>query len=173
MQGREVQFGALDPGLLSDPLAFLSAEHARQRALLGHLERLAGDRTGSRIAIARALAAWLACELPLHLRDEEDSLYPRLGGAARAATRGLVEENRVTAALRSELRADLAEIAAGHRASERFAAAAQEFVTGYRRHLAIEELKVMPRAGRDLSSTDRAVIAREMMARRCRGGHHA
>jgi hemerythrin-like domain-containing protein len=166
MQGRDAQFGALDPGLLADPLAFLSAEHARQRVLLGHLERLAGNRTGSRIAIARALAAWLACELPLHLRDEEESLYPRLGGTARSATQSLVAENRATAALRAALRADLAHVAAGHRPSDRFAVAAQDFVAAYRRHLAIEELEVMPRAGDRLSSTDRASITHEMMARR-------
>jgi hemerythrin-like domain-containing protein len=165
MEGREAQFGTLDPGLLADPLAFLAAEHARQRALLGHLERLAGNRTGSRVAIARALAAWLACELPLHLRDEEESLYPRIG-AACAALPVLSEENRMTTALRAELRADLAQIAAGHRPSGRFAAAAADFVAGYRRHLALEEREVMPAAGRALSSRDREVIHREMVARR-------
>jgi len=166
MQGREALFGALDPGLLADPLAFLAAEHARQRALLGHLERLAGNRTGSRIAIARALAAWLACELPLHLRDEEESLYPRLEGSARSATRALMEENQATAALRSELRVDLAQIATGHRPSELFAAAVRDFVAGYRRHLAVEEQEVMPAAGRRLSGADRAAMAHEMAARR-------
>lgn len=166
MEGREAQFGTLDPGLLADPLAFLAAEHARQRALLGHLERLAGNRTGSRVPIARALAAWLACELPLHLRDEEESLYPRIGTAACSALPILSEENRMTTALRAELRADLAQIAAGHRSSERFAASVSDFVAGYRRHLALEELEVMPTAGRTLSSRDREVIRREMVARR-------
>lgn len=166
MEGREAQFGTLDPGLLADPLAFLAAEHARQRALLGHLERLAGNRTGSRVAIARALAAWLACELPLHLRDEEESLYPRIGADLCTVLPVLSEENRMTTALRAELRADLAQIAAGHRPSSHFAAAAAAFVAGYRRHLALEEREVMPAAGRALSSRDREVIHREMVARR-------
>jgi hemerythrin-like domain-containing protein len=166
MEGREAQFGTLDPGLLADPLAFLAAEHARQRALLGHLERLAGNRTGSRVAIARGLAAWLACELPLHLRDEEDSLYPRIGSDLCAVLPTLREENQMTAALRGELRADLAQIAAGHRPSDRFAAAVAEFVAGYRRHLALEEREVMPTADRTLSRLDREVIHREMVARR-------
>lgn len=169
MEGREAQFGELDPGLLADPLAFLAAEHARQRALLAHLERLAGNRTGSRIAIARALAAWLACELPLHLRDEEESLYPRLEGRARSVTRRLAEENRATAALRSALRVDLAHIAMGHRPSDLFAAAARDFVARYRRHLAVEENDVMPAAGRRLGRADRVMIAREMAARRGAG----
>lgn len=166
MEGGEAEFGRVDPGLLADPLAFLAAEHARQRALLGHLARLAGNRTGSRIAIARALAAWLACELPLHLKDEEESLYPRIEGSVISATRGLVEESRATAALRSALRSDLAHIAAGHRPSDRFAAAALDFGAWYRRHLAVEELLLMPTATRILGSADRAGIAREMAARR-------
>jgi hemerythrin-like domain-containing protein len=166
MDGREAQFGPLDPGLLADPLAFLSAEHARQRALLGHLERLAGNRTGSRIAIARALAAWLACELPLHLRDEEESLYPRIASNATAATRSLMEENHAMAALRSAVRLDLAQIATGHRPSGGFAADALEFVALYRRHLDLEEHLVMPIATRLLGTADRAGMAREMVARR-------
>lgn len=172
MPHRAAQVGGLDPGLLADPLAFLAAEHARQRALLGHLERLAGDRAGPRMAIARALAAWLACELPLHLRDEEDSLYPRLGAAA-AATRDLIAQNRDSSSLRSRLRADLGLIAAGHRPPEGFAAAVRDFVAAYRRHLATEEHEVMPAAARTLDGHDRAVIAREMLARRSPGGTHA
>jgi hemerythrin-like domain-containing protein len=166
MEGGEAQIGGLDPALLADPLAFLAAEHARQRALLGHLERLASHRTGSRVAIARALAAWFACELPLHLRDEEESLYPRIAGSEITAMQTLVEENRATAALRTALRADLAHIAAGHRPSDRFAHAALEFVAFYRRHLAVEELQVMPAATSRLGSTDRAGVAREMAERR-------
>jgi hemerythrin-like domain-containing protein len=172
MPGRSAQVGGLDPGLLADPLAFLAAEHARQRVLLGHLERLAGDRAGPRTAIARALAAWLASDLPLHLRDEEESLYPRLG-SAEAATRGLVAGNRDSSALRARLRADLSHIAAGQRPSEGFAAAVRDFVAGYRRHLAVEENEVMPAAGRNLNGHDRAVIAREMLARRSLGETHA
>jgi hemerythrin-like domain-containing protein len=166
MEGGEAQFGGLDPGLLADPLAFLAAEHGRQRALLGHLDRLANNRTGSRVAIARALVAWLACELPLHLRDEEESLYPRIGGAALPVVRILSEENRESATLRRDLRSDLAMIATGHRPSARFTAAAQDFIARYRRHLAIEEDEIMPTARRCLSSTACGLITREMAARR-------
>jgi hemerythrin-like domain-containing protein len=166
MEGREVRFGLLDPGLLADPLAFLSAEHARQRVLLAHLERLARKRTGSRLAIARALADWLAHDLPLHLRDEEESLYPRLTATLGPVVHTLGEENRMAATRRAELRAELALIAAGHRPSERFTAAALEFVAGYRRHLAVEDTDVMPTARRSLSTTACELIMREMTARR-------
>lgn len=174
MEGREARFGTLDPGLLADPLGFLSAEHARQRALLGHLERLARNRPGpARVAMAGALAAWLGIELPLHLRDEEESLYPRLASAAGPVIRSLTEANRAAAALRAELRAELAVIAGGHRPSDRFAPAALDFVAGYRRHLAVEELEVMPAARRSLGSIACEVITREMAARRGQGDRHA
>jgi hemerythrin-like domain-containing protein len=170
MEGGEARFGGLDTALIADPLAFLAAEHARQRALLGHLERLASNRTGSRVAIARALAAWFARELPLHLRDEEESLYPRIAGSGTPAMQALLEGNRATAALRETLQADLAHIAAGHRPSDRFAASALEFVARYRRHLAVEDVQVMPTATRMLDSGERAGIAREMAERRGRSG---
>jgi hemerythrin-like domain-containing protein len=167
MEGGEARFGELDPGLLTDPLEFLSAEHARQRALLGHLERLARNPTGpAPAAIARALAAWLACELPLHLRDEEESLYPRLPAAAGAVIRTLTEENRAAAALRAALRAELAPIATGRRPSHHFAAAALAFVALYRRHLAVEDDEVMPAARRSLDGVVCQAITREMAARR-------
>ena len=163
MEGREARFGRLDPGLLADPLDFLSAEHARQRALLGHLERLARKPSGAaQVAMARALAAWLACELPMHLRDEEESLYPRLGSSAGPVIRTLTEENRAAAALRAELSL----IATGQRPSDRFTPAALDFVAGYRRHLAVEDVEVMPAARRSLSSIACKVITREMAARR-------
>ena len=45
MDAVEAEVGGLGSDLLADPCAFLAAEHGRQRALLGHLERLA-RRTG-------------------------------------------------------------------------------------------------------------------------------
>jgi hemerythrin-like domain-containing protein len=167
MEGAEASFGGLDPGLLADPLDFLSAEHARQRALLGHLERLARNPMGpAPAAIARALAAWLACELPLHLRDEEESLYPRLAAVAGPLIRDLTEENRAAAALRTALRAELALIATGRRPSHRFAADALDFAALYRRHLAVEDDAVMPAARRSLDAMICRAITREMAARR-------
>jgi hemerythrin-like domain-containing protein len=171
--GHQAQFGTLDPGLVTDPLAYLAAEHARQRALLGHLERLAGERTRPRIPMARALGAWFACELPLHLRDEEESIYPRLQEGARDLTLSLVAENLAMAELRDGIRAALAAIASGGRAPEGFAAAALEFVARYRRHLAVEERNVMPWAASSLDGAERARIVQEMMARRGHGESHA
>ncbi|PWS35875.1 hypothetical protein DFH01_20110 [Falsiroseomonas bella] len=163
----EAEFGGLGPDLLADPVAFLLAEHGRQRALLGHLERLARRTQGSaRPAIARALVAWLACELPLHLRDEADSLLPRMAAAAPALMVRLQAEDLALRALRRKLRDALAPIAAGHAPPKDFAATVLAFAQLYRRRLATEEAEVLPTARRVLDDAACDAIAAEMRQRR-------
>ncbi|WP_137180670.1 hemerythrin domain-containing protein [Roseomonas sp. AR75] len=170
----EAWIGALDEALLRDPLVFLSAEHARQRVLLGHLERLARQPGGpAQGPIARALAAWFACELPLHAADEEDSVYPRLGAEAARRYRALAGCAATAPDVRAGLRAALAAIATGHAPAAGFAEAALAFAAAYRRHLTIEEEEIMPLARRRLRGAERSAIAREMAARRHRGATHA
>jgi len=167
MEGPEAQFGEVDAGLLSDPLGFLAAEHARQRALLGHLERLARNPSGpAHVAMARALAAWLACELPMHLRDEAESLYPRLAPGAAPVLRSLEAATEAIEPARALLRAELARISTGHRPGPGFAEAALGFAADYRRRLALEEAELMPAAQHTLSGSACLAIAREMTARR-------
>ncbi|MBP0464279.1 hemerythrin domain-containing protein [Roseomonas sp. PWR1] len=174
MGGPGALFGSLDPALLADPLGFLSAEHARQRALLGHLERFARKpgRRG-RVAMARALAAWLAHDLPLHLRDEEESLFPRLPAVIAPLVDTLAADGRVAARQCAMLQADLLAIARGHPAPARFLPAALDFAAAYRRHLALEEAELLPAARRILNTTERDAIAGEMAARRDQGGTDA
>ncbi|WP_198374601.1 hemerythrin domain-containing protein [Neoroseomonas rubea] len=174
MGGPDALFGSLDPALLADPLGFLSAEHARQRALLGHLERFARNpaRPG-RVAMARALAAWLAKDLPLHLRDEEESLFPRLPDGIAALVGTLAAEGRAAARQCAMLQADLLAIARGQPVPARFLPAALHFAAAYRRHLAVEEADLLPAARRSLNTTERDAIAREMAARRDQGETYA
>lgn len=167
MEGREARFGAVSLALLADPLAFLQAEHARQRALLGHLERLARHAAGaSNGAIARALAAWFACELPLHFADEEESILPRLPDAARAAFLPIAAQRAALRPAGIGLRGALARIAGGHGAPAGFSEAALAFVADYRRLIELEEAELFPSARRSLSGRACAAIAREMAARR-------
>ena len=167
METSEARFGALNPDRFPDPLAFLQAEHARQRALLGHLDRLARNPGGpAHGAMARALAAWIACELPLHLRDETDSLAPRLPDSARPLLDAVATQRAVMEPLRLSLRADLAHIAAGHAPSPGFRDAALRFAADYRGLLAIEDDELLPTARRGLAGSTLATIVREMAARR-------
>jgi hemerythrin-like domain-containing protein len=167
MDGGEARFGLLDPALLADPVVFLRAEHARQRALLAHLERVARHDEGpTRGALARALAAWLACEMPLHLRDERESLFPRLPEAEAPFLADISAEAARLDAARVLLRADLARISMGHRPAPGFAERALDFVAAYRRHLAREDAELLPAAERSLSAGACTAIAIEMAARR-------
>ncbi len=167
MQGRSVVVGLLSEELLADPLAFLLAEHARQRVLIAHLERLARHRAGrADTALSRALAAWFACELPLHLADEEASLYPRLGARAVPVLAALAEQDAVNPARRARLRAALAANTIGHGAASGWEWCALDFATDYRRRIAFEERLLFPMARAVLDPPQCAAIAREMVARR-------
>lgn len=168
---RGVMFGRLGHELLSDPLAFLSAEHARQSVLLGHLERLARrpDQPGGR-ALAAALAEWLAEDLPRHLADEEASLHSRLlPHDAEGVLRRLGAEHEQERDQAKALLPGLDAIAAHLPPPPGFAGLALRFVAEFRAHLSLEEAEVQPLARRVLGAEALAAIAAEMAARRRTG----
>ncbi len=159
----------LQPELLADPLAFLSAEHARQTVLLRHLERVAkAPLSRATRVLALALLGWLTVELPLHIADEEMSLHPRLSAVD---TDGLLPSLRQHHQREQQLMP--AVLAGLLRAAERqapaaaFADAALAFVASHQRHLALEEALIMPLAQRSLGRETLAVVASEMAFRRC------
>jgi len=165
---RVAEFGRLGRELLSDPIAFLSAEHVRQGALLGHLERLARhpDGRGSR-ALAQALAEWLAVDLPRHFADEEASLHARLqpfdeGGLLRRLCAGHAARVAEMPPLIAALRA----IAAHEPPGPDFPARALRFAAAIRARLALEEAELAPLARRVLAPEALAEITAELAARR-------
>jgi hemerythrin-like domain-containing protein len=167
MDAAEAEVGGLGSDLLADPCAFLLAEHGRQRALLGHLERLARHaHRPARRAIARALVAWLACELPLHLTDEAESLNPRLLPAAPALMVRLAAEGLALHELRQKVRDGLAPVTVGQAPADGFAATALAFVQLYRQRLGAEEAEVLPVARRVLDAAACHAITAEMRQRR-------
>jgi hemerythrin-like domain-containing protein len=158
----------IQAALLADPIAFLWAEHARQRVLLGHLERIARAPAarGAR-ALAAALLQWLRHELPTHLADEEQSLYPRL---APHDSRGVLarlsaehERDRYSA---RDVVQSLASLAEGAAPGAGFTQVALRFAADHRRHLAWEEAEVTPLARRALDEDATAALAEEMLHRR-------
>ncbi len=160
----------LQAALLDDPLDFLSAEHARQTVLLGHLERVARDPQGRTAReLAAALLRWVTEELPLHVADEERSLYPRL---ARFDTEGMLarlcEDHRRDHALAALVGAGLRRLSAGRAPGPGFAGEALKFVANHRAHLALEEARLAPLARRGLMPEEVAALAAEMSARRRR-----
>jgi hemerythrin-like domain-containing protein len=158
----------IQAALLDDPVAFLAAEHARQTVLLGHLERVVRDpQARAAKELAAALLRWLTHELPVHIADEERSLYPRL---AAFDTTGVLDrlqdDHRRDQRLVSEVAAGLRRAAEGRVPGPRFAAAALEFAANHRAHLALEESAVTPLARHRLAPDAVASLAAEMAARR-------
>ncbi len=158
----------LQAALLDDPLAFLSAEHARQTVLLGHLERVARAplARASRV-LAVMLLGWLTVELPMHVADEEGSLYPRLLGLDTAGVlKRLQAQHLGNQAVVPAVTAGLRRVAEGQQPEAGFATAALAFAIGHRQHLALEEASVMPLARRVLAAETLAMLADEMARRR-------
>jgi hemerythrin-like domain-containing protein len=155
----------LRASLLGDPVAFLSAEHGRQLALLSHLERLArAPRARSARVMAAALLRWLTEELPVHIADEERSLYPRLRRFDAPAVARLAAEHRRDARLAAGTARELRAIVAGTPPDALRDAA--DFARRHRQHLEFEEATIMPLSRRMLTGEERADLAAEMAGRR-------
>ena len=158
----------LQAALLQEPLAFLAAEHARQTVLLAHLERLARAPEGraSRL-LARVLLHWLSVELPLHLADEEASLYPRLAAFdSEGVLPRLREQRRQDRLATPALLAALRRAAGGEPPAAGFTEAALGFVARQRQQLALEESALVPLAQRQLGAAELSAVAAEMIQRR-------
>ncbi len=157
------------------PLEFIFAEHDRHRIICAVLERLAGDLHA---ADARENAAYvldhLENDLPLHLADEEDDLFPMLRRRCLADDRidemlSLLqdehdEDNAHCAALLAPLRA-IAEGGRPENVSE-FTALARNFARFQRRHLGWENGTILPLAERRLTDADQAALGSSMAKRR-------
>ena len=158
----------LTPALLADPIAFLSAEHARQMALLAHLDRLARAPAarGARV-MAAVLLRWMAEDLPLNRDDEAASLHPRLRphDAAGMLAR-LAETERRDAEQGEACLPGLRAIAAGRRAEDDFPAQAAAFAQLHRARLDFVERRLMPLARRVIAGDALRALATEMAARR-------
>ena len=165
----------LHPKVFRYPLEFIFAEHDRQRIACATLERLAGDLDA---ADARDNAAFvlnhLEVDLPLHIADEENDLFPLL------RTRCLADDQieAMLSLLRDEHEEDdshceallgpLREIARGARPADAisFVARARAFARFQRRHLGWENGTILPLAERRLDDDDQAALGNKMAERR-------
>lgn len=174
-QGDAVR-GALDAppvALLDDPLRFLDAHHARQRAVCGALRRLAAELSIER-GLANDVAVAMAEDLTLHHRDEDEDLFPLLLQRALPED-GLVSilaqlsaDHIASAAPATMLREALVDIASStdRKIDSRTAALAAAFATRELRHLAIEVAIVMVIARKRLKPADLLAMSRSMKSRR-------
>ena len=171
----QAQTDAIDINRFRHPIEFLFEEHDRQRVICAAFELLAHDCTADRAPeIAALILGYLEHEMPLHIADEEEDLFPLL-------TRRCIPEDEfeeLVALLSCEhetdekhylaLLAPLRTIVNGLRPPDpvQFAADARVFAVLQRRHLGWENGTVLPLARRRLTAADRAELGRKMAERR-------
>lgn len=162
----------LDPALLARPLAYILADHHRQRGLCSALEALSEQSPPDAKLLTQVLHH-LETEMARHRADEEEDLFPLLRARARDE-----DIERVLALLTREHRQDeidtriigegLVEVRERGDAGldldlcERI----RLFVRRQRRHLAVENAIVMPLAEARLGAADLRLIAGNMARRR-------
>lgn len=160
------------PGLLGQPLDFISEDHLRERQICAVIDAIALaahlDRTS-----ALTVLRFLNEELNVHLRDEAEDLFPLL--AKRCPAEDCIENaiNRIridqNAALRllPEVRATLAGcLDTGADLSVEGRAMLTSFAGHVRRHLVAENAILLPIARARLTRADLARLSAHMRARR-------
>jgi hemerythrin-like domain-containing protein len=166
---------AIPENLFREPVDFLFADHYRQRIVFKHLDQIASDPGTDQVArLAEVVLGYLERDLPLHIADEEQDLFPRL--RARCGPEDqiegiliqLSEEHVRDKELGLHLSAGLRRLAEGHPSTQEdaFLKAASTFAENQRRHLALEEGSVLPLAQKRLSPGDLEELGRGMAARR-------
>lgn len=161
-----------DPALLARPLDFIQQDHYREREICGVLDRAAALLPCSKPELEDALA-FVACELPLHLSDEEEDLFPLMrrrcpreddidGVIARLREdhgHAATDAARIAALLRLLL-------AVGRMALPGEGVELARFARHARRHLIVENAIILPLARARLTLSDLRSLALRMAARR-------
>lgn len=166
---------SIPENLLRAPIDYLYADHFRQLSVCGLLEDIALDPAASSApARAAAVLAYLERDLPRHMADEEEDLFPLLSARCEPGDRIerirhlLSEEHRREDNLSEAVIEGLRSIAAGRPPgrSGLFQRAAAAMAEGQRRHLAWENEFVLPLARERLADDDLEAMGRRMAERR-------
>ena len=172
---RKYDASELQRDVFRHPLEFIFAEHDRQRIVCAVLERLAGDLAAADAQENAAhVLGHLENELPLHIADEEQDLFPMLWQRCLAEDgidemlSLLQEEHEEDDAHCAALLAPLRVLAAGGQPADvtEFAALALGFARFQRRHLGWENGTILPLAERRLTDADQIELGRSMATRR-------
>lgn len=159
-----------------DAVDLLLECHDRIRSFLALARRVAEAGPAERDDLPEAAARvhrYFTQALPLHARDEEDSILPRLHGRDPAVDRELVTMTREHAEHEDPMRRLVGACEIIARDPDRHAAlahdlgaAARELEAHFAAHLRREEEVVFPAMRRLLDRAEDAAIVRELRARR-------
>lgn len=160
------------PALLGNPLDFIHEDHLREREICAQLDTLAGAETPDP-ETAACILSFLRVELPLHLKDEEEDLFPLVrrrcapeDEIGKAIDR-LASDHRHAGEDTPQVIADLESLNAPDRKpSEEMHARFASFATHARRHLILENAIILPFARLRLTQHDLKTLSLRMMQRR-------
>ena len=164
--------GPTDPRLLGNPLDFIAEDHLRERQICAEMDQLAQARPNDPDLLADILN-FLTEELPMHLADEEQDLFPMM--VRRCDPEDEIE--RVISRLQSDhlhAKADTYALIQALRAAHDMqgplndgaAGRLSDFAGKARRHLILENAVVLPIARKRLTPSDLDRMRANMMARR-------
>lgn len=147
--------------------------HRRIEERLATLER-AGEalveRREEALKAIRSAFAFMESNGAIHTRDEEESVFPRLQGRMSVEESAMVEELEAEHAEAdrryARLKLVVERLEAGEEASTEYRQAARALCGLYRRHIEVEDARLMEVARRELSSEHLGAIAEEMKRRR-------
>jgi len=161
-----------------DPIDFILKEHDRQLEVCALLERLLDALdTEPRAQWAERVFVYLTEDLPIHIEDEEQDLFPALasrkGEEAEFLTilDQLILEHESDRGLVEPLLDGLRDMAEGRVLADpnRFYMYARTFTEAMRRHLNWENRIVLPLANKILSEEEKAELANRFSDRRQTG----
>jgi pyridoxamine 5'-phosphate oxidase len=165
---------------IEEPSELLRGCHEKIRRFLGLADRLASDEPATDDDVrgtAAAVSRYFTEALPLHERDEDEAIAPRLAGTSAAVDRTLAEMHAQHEAMHPLVDALIAvcdRIAAAPTADAQVARAIErdelhrvlaQLAPRMAAHLAAEEGLIFPLLD-ELSFAERAALTGEMRARR-------
>ncbi len=158
-----------------DPIAFILDEHDRQFEICDRLEDFVGalesEPSGQE---AQSLLAFLTEDLPVHIDDEEQDLFPMLASRGyndqnlNIILEQLAAEHELDRGLVEPIVEELRRIAEGRVPSDlrRLCMEVRAFTEAMRRHINWENRVVVSLARAILSEEDRTRLARRIAERR-------
>jgi len=166
--------------LLREPIEYIFADHYRLRQIIATTSRFLATEIFTSPPDAETapeihtIRDYLADELPIHMADEEEDLFPCLvqhcpdDDETKQILAVLRQEHAEDLALLPSITAGLDDLLAGRQVADWpvFAASVAHFVERQRRHIIWENNIILPLARRHFTADDMARIGREMAARR-------
>lgn len=160
------------PQLLENPLDFMHEDHLRERQICAMLDRIATEGMPERDDLKHVLV-YLVQELPLHLADEEEDLFPLLRRACEPedeigrAIERLILDHGHAARNTPPVIADLkALILSGSAPDKEMEIRFLRFSAQARRHLILENAIILPFARLRLTERDLQSLGLRMAKRR-------